>query len=122
MNLLPVPYARYPLWLGFAALAALASLVGAPAPVSAETLRGKVVGVTDGDTVRLLVDGRRQYKIRLGEIDAPEGGQPFGRTSRRMLSDLVFGRNVTARVTDIDRYGRSVAGHGLGWNAAQGPV
>jgi endonuclease YncB( thermonuclease family) len=79
------------------------------APTLAETLRGKVVGVTDGDTVKLLVDGRRQYKIRLGEIDAPEGGQPYGRASKKMLSDFVFGQIVSARVTDVDRYGRSVA-------------
>lgn len=78
-------------------------------PARAETLTGKVVRVTDGDTVTLLVDGRRQYKIRLGEIDAPEGGQPFGRAAKRMLSDLVFGRTINARVTDIDRYGRAVA-------------
>ena len=75
----------------------------------AETLTGKVVRVTDGDTITLLVDGRRQYKIRLGEIDAPEGGQPFGRAAKHMLSDLVFGRTIRARVTDIDRYGRAVA-------------
>jgi endonuclease YncB( thermonuclease family) len=79
------------------------------APSLAETLRGKVVGVTDGDTIRLLVDGRRQYKIRLGEIDAPESGQPYGRASKRMLSDLVFRQTISARVTDIDRYGRAVA-------------
>lgn len=77
-------------------------------PAAAETLRGKVVGVTDGDTIRLLV-GSRQYKVRLGEIDAPEGGQPYGRAAKRMLSDLVFGQTISARVTDIDRYGRAVA-------------
>ena len=64
--------------------------------------------MTDGDTIKLLVNGRDQYKIRLGEIDAPESGQPFGQASKRMLSDLVFGKNVNIRVTDIDRYGRSV--------------
>jgi endonuclease YncB( thermonuclease family) len=77
-------------------------------PLAAETLTGRVVGVTDGDTIKLLVAGRSEYKIRLGEIDAPESGQPYGKKSKRMLSDLVFNRNVTVRVTDIDRYGRSV--------------
>jgi len=32
----------------------------------------------------------------------------FGQKSKRMLSDLVFNRTVTVRVTDVDRYGRSV--------------
>ena len=86
----------------------LASIVGAASPATAETLKGRVVGVTDGDTIKLLVGGRSEYKIRLGEIDAPESGQPFGQKSKRMLSDLVFNRTVTVRVTDVDRYGRSV--------------
>jgi endonuclease YncB( thermonuclease family) len=90
-------------------VAATLAAISIAAPTAAETLRGKVVGVTDGDTVRLLVDGQRQYKIRLGEIDAPEGGQPYGRAAKRMLSDLVFGQTISARVTDVDRYGRSVA-------------
>jgi endonuclease YncB( thermonuclease family) len=90
-------------------LALAAVLLLAFAPAHGETLRGRVVGVTDGDTIRLLVDGKRQYKVRLGEIDAPESGQPFGRKSKAMLSDLVFRQTVSARVTDVDRYGRSVA-------------
>ncbi len=43
-----------------------------------ETLRGKVVSISDGDTVRVLV-GTTQHKIRLAEIDAPEKGQAFGK-------------------------------------------
>lgn len=77
-------------------------------PIGAATLTGRVVGVTDGDTIKLLVGGRNEYKVRLGEIDAPESGQPFGQKSKRMLSDLVFNRTVSVRVTDVDRYGRSV--------------
>lgn len=77
-------------------------------PIAAATLTGRVVGVTDGDTIKLLVAGRNEYKVRLGEIDAPESGQPFGQKSKRMLSDLVFNRTVSVRVTDVDRYGRSV--------------
>ena len=38
---------------------------------------GTVVGITDGDTLTLLVD-RAQLKIRLAEIDTPERGQPWG--------------------------------------------
>jgi hypothetical protein len=64
--------------------------------------------VVDGDTIKVLVNGRKQYNIRLGEIDAPENGQPFGKASKRMLSDLVFGKLVSVRVTDIDRFKREV--------------
>jgi endonuclease YncB( thermonuclease family) len=88
-------------------LSALALIVVGLSSAAAETLQGRVVGVTDGDTIRLLVDGRREYKVRLGEIDAPESGQPYGRASRKMLSDLVYGQTISARVTDVDRYGRA---------------
>jgi micrococcal nuclease len=37
-------------------------------------LRGKVVGVSDGDTITLLVD-KKTIKIRLEGIDAPEAKQ-----------------------------------------------
>jgi len=69
---------------------------------------GKVVGVTDGDTITLLV-GKEQKKIRLAEIDAPEKSQAFGNLSKMMLSEKVFGKDVRVTVTDKDRYGRYVA-------------
>ncbi len=50
----------------------------------ADTLAGRVVGITDGDTLTLLVD-RTQHKIRLGEIDTPERGQDWGRRASQAL-------------------------------------
>lgn len=69
---------------------------------------GRVVGVTDGDTIKVLCD-RTEVKVRLAEIDAPERGQPFGAKAKVALSELVFGRQVRLDVTDTDRYGRSIA-------------
>lgn len=83
-------------------------MIGVAAPVLARDLTGRVVGVSDGDTLTLLANGRDQYRVRLAEIDAPEGGQPYGRNARRMLSDLAYGKQVTVRVVDVDRYGRYV--------------
>lgn len=37
----------------------------------ADTLFGKVVGVTDGDTITVLDGQRAEYKIRLAGIDCP---------------------------------------------------
>ncbi len=76
-------------------------------PSLGETLEGRVVGVTDGDTLTLLV-GSETRKIRLAQIDAPERAQPFGSRSKQALSDLAYGRTVTVRVIDSDDYGRSV--------------
>ncbi|MDH4052632.1 MAG: thermonuclease family protein, partial [Rubrivivax sp.] len=72
-------------------------------------LRGTVVGVHDGDTLTLLTADRRQVKIRLAGIDAPERRQPYGQRSRQQLADLVSGREVQAQVAGVDKYQRTVA-------------
>ena len=46
-----------------------------------ESLSGRVVGVTDGDTLTLLVD-ERQVKVRLAEIDTPENWSTGSRTAQ----------------------------------------
>lgn len=69
---------------------------------------GRVVGVSDGDTITVLVGGHEQIKVRLAEIDAPEKAQPFGQRSKQALSDLVFGKTVRVEQQDTDRYGRVV--------------
>lgn len=48
---------------------------------SAEIIAGRVVGITDGDTVKVLTPSpeNREIKVRLAGIDAPERGQPFGK-------------------------------------------
>jgi endonuclease YncB( thermonuclease family) len=75
---------------------------------------GKVVGVTDGDTVTVLDGELRQHKIRLADIDAPEKGQPFGTRAKAELGEMVFGKEITVRPTTKDRYGREVAALYLG--------
>lgn len=74
----------------------------------ADTLTGRVVGVTDGDTITVLDAERQQHKIRLGGIDAPEKAQPFGEKSKQNLSRLVFNKNVRVEWNKLDRYGRIV--------------
>ena len=68
----------------------------------------RVVGVTDGDTVKVLDEQKRQHTVRLAEIDAPERGQAWGDRSKQALSALVFGKMVSVERTDTDRYGRMV--------------
>jgi len=70
------------------------------------TITGKVVGVTDGDTITVLDGQKRQHKIRLDGIDAPESSQDFGSRAKQSLSDLVFGKTVTVTSSKKDRYGR----------------
>ena len=73
-------------------------------------LRGKVIGVSDGDTITLLTPDHKQLKVRLAEIDAPEKSQPWGKRAKQALSDLVFSKTILVRSIGGDRYGR-VLGH-----------
>ena len=41
-------------------------------------IEGKVVAVTDGDTIKVLTADKTQIKIRLYGIDAPEKKQAYG--------------------------------------------
>ena len=72
----------------------------------AGTLTGRVVGVSDGDTITVLDASLRQHKVRLQGIDAPESRQAFGNVAKRGLSDLVAGQQVEVRFDKEDRYGR----------------
>ena len=71
-------------------------------------VEGRVVGVSDGDTITVLDDAKTQRKVRFAGIDAPERGQAFGERSKQSLSALVFQKRVEARCHKKDRYGREV--------------
>lgn len=75
---------------------------------AATTLEGKVIAVADGDTITILDANKRQHKIRLAQIDAPEKSQAFGNQSKKSLSGLVFSKPVKVVQEDIDRYRRIV--------------
>ncbi|MBI0436207.1 thermonuclease family protein [Roseomonas sp. KE0001] len=77
-------------------------------PALAAKLRGEVVGISDGDTLTLLTPDKRQVRVRLAEIDAPESRQPWGSRAQQALSTLVFRQAVVVTVQDTDRYGRTV--------------
>ncbi len=64
------------------------------APALADTLTGKVVKITDGDTLYVL--DAKEHKIRLAGIDAPERKQAYGLASRKHLASIVAGKQVKA--------------------------
>jgi len=91
----------------------------------ADTLFGKVVSVTDGDTITVLDSSNTQHVIRLFAVDAPETschigkpskrndecreiGQPFGKASKKSLSQLVYGKSVNVEIQPGQTYGRSI--------------
>lgn len=71
-------------------------------------IRGRVVAVHDGDTLTVLDHYRREYRIRLHQIDAPEKDQDYGTRSKQSLSQLVYRREVAVEVMTTDRYHRYV--------------
>ena len=72
-----------------------------------DTFIGKVVGVSDGDTIKVIRQGRA-VKLRLHGIDCPERKQPYGTRAKGFTPDMAFGREVTVRIKATDRYGRIV--------------
>ena len=81
-------------------LIAAALLIGNPS--NADTLQGRVVGVSDGDTVTVLDTSNTQWKIRLMGIDAPEKKQAFGQKSKQSLSNMSYNKQVTVEYNKKD--------------------
>jgi micrococcal nuclease len=71
-------------------------------------LEGKVVGISDGDTFKLLSNGNLTLRIRLYGVDAPEKGQDFSTQAKQKLSELIFSKYIKVEKKDTDRYGRIV--------------
>ena len=90
------------------AAALLATLLCLSATAQQQTITGKVVGVSDGETITVLDADNRQHRVRLMGIDAPEINQDFGRRAKQSLSDLVFGKTVTVTSRKKDKYGRTL--------------
>ena len=90
-----------------------------------QELLGRVVGVTDGDTLTVLDAHNVQHEIRLASIVSPEtschqrppsqyaeqcveSGQAFGKAAKHSLSDLVYGRDVMVVLQPGESYGRKI--------------
>ena len=74
----------------------------------AEVLTGRVVSVSDGDTLTVLDNDKQQHRIRLYGIDAPEKAQPYGQRSKEHLSRLTYAKDVRVDWKKRDRFGRIV--------------
>ena len=74
-----------------------------------EIYSGKVVAVSDGDTILLLRANNPPFKVRLANIDAPEKAQEYGLASQQSLAELVLRKQVQVATRAVDSYGRVVA-------------
>jgi endonuclease YncB( thermonuclease family) len=71
--------------------------------------QGKIVGVSDGDTITVMHSGKGE-KIRLYGIDCPERRQAFGTKAKQFTSTMAYGKVVEVEPMDTDLYGRT-----FGW-------
>ena len=99
---------KSPLLYLIAMMTAAAVLVLLSTDAAAYDLNGRVIAVSDGDTVKLLTADNQTYKIRLAGIDAPEKKQAFGSESKKALSNCAEGKAATIDGNKKDRYGRIV--------------
>ena len=71
-------------------------------------LVGKVVVVTSGDELTLLV-GQTRHRLRLAEIDAPQPDQPYFRQAKVALEKAVLEKEVRAMVVGTTAKGTTLA-------------
>lgn len=89
-------------WLALVILGAI------PQALLAAVMHGRIVGVSDGDTVKVLDAAQRLHTVRLMGIDAPEKAQPYGKRSKQSLSEMVYQQHVSVEWSKEDKYGRVV--------------
>lgn len=74
-----------------------------------DSIQGVVINVPDGDTIIVLEKTPQEkiaHRVRLKEIDAPEGRQEGGEDAACFLKKLIWGETVTVQYTERDQYGR----------------
>ena len=76
--------------------------------IHAATHTGKVIAITDGDTIKILTSDKRQIKVRLANIDTPEKRQPYGKKAKQILSYKIYGKQVKVEKITTDRYKRMI--------------
>lgn len=81
---------------------------GVDVAATQNSYEGEVIGVSDGDTIKVLTPDKQTHKIRFANIDAPEKAMPYGQNAKAALSDKIFGRSVRVEVETIDQYQREV--------------
>lgn len=78
--------------------------------VSAHELSGLVVAIHDGDTITVLDAQKKQHKVRLEGIDAPESHQAFGTRAKEALGKKLHEQQLHVDWDETDKYGR-ILGH-----------
>lgn len=79
-------------------------------PAACGAWSGQVVGVHDGDSLRVRRDDGEVLKVRIYGVDCPELGQLYGNDARELTAQMVLGQRVEVVPTgQRPSYGREVA-------------
>ncbi|WP_452223500.1 thermonuclease family protein [Lacinutrix chionoecetis] len=97
------------LWLYSVSLVILIFSFNIVSEIKPTIIKGKVVGIMDGDTFKLLTKDSTTVKVRLANIDCPEKKQPFSTKAKQFVSEAIFSKEVTVQVLKKDRYRRLIA-------------
>jgi len=76
--------------------------------IQEKQIHGKIVGITDGDTVKLLTVDKILIKVRVANIDCPEQKQPYSARAKQFTSNQIFEKQVKLEYLKKDRYGRYI--------------
>lgn len=108
------PEARSPVTAAPVAQTPIASPMSSPVQIAAapsgDRVQAQVISVGDGDTIRAIIANGQEITVRLACIDAPETNQPLGPEATEALRFMLpRDQAIALRISDIDRYGRTVA-------------
>jgi endonuclease YncB( thermonuclease family) len=73
--------------------------------VDANTVRGKVVSVVDGNTLEVISAEEETYRIVLVGIDCPEKGQPYAEEAKAFLEASILKKSIDVKLLGKDRWG-----------------
>jgi|TARA_B100001971_G_scaffold204893_1_gene221645 endonuclease YncB( thermonuclease family) len=77
-----------------------------------EDFRGRVIKVTDGDTIRVEWEERElPVTIRMAKLAAPESKEKGGLESKTWLSEQIMGKEVDVKLSKkrVEKWGRILA-------------
>lgn len=72
-------------------------------------MTGQVDGIADGDTLTLLTPDKKQHRIRVEGIDAPERTQPLSQRSKQSLTEMAHRQQAVAECTKETNTGATCA-------------
>lgn len=73
---------------------------------SSKFIIGKIVKVSDGDTVTLEDNNGKKRRVRLNGIDCPEIGQEYGTEAAKYVKNIALNKYVNVEIIGKDQYDR----------------